>query len=156
MLAICRVLVVENFSGVDEILSVLDELSGYDVILAADRDAAFTELDRGGALKAPFAIAVIGACEAEADLKLADYAALRGCVVIAAADDAEQREPFLARGYELLEMPCRAEELIVRLAAARLRIGLADRRPRLRAVELRRRRRLHVVDRGAESLRAFV
>jgi DNA-binding response OmpR family regulator len=156
MFAQCRVLVVENFCGVDEILSIIDDQAGYEVTLAGDRDAAFTELDRGGELKARFTIAVIGCTEPMPDLKLAEYAALRGCVVIGVAEEAEQREPLLARGYDLVDLPCRPEELIVRLAAARLRAGLAERRPSLRAAELRRRRRVPAFERGAEFARLAV
>src|SRR5690242_1793107 len=155
MLSQCRILVVENFCGVDEILSIIDDQPGYDVTLAGDRDAAFTELDRGGELKARFTVAVIGCTDPARDLKLAEYAALRGCVVIGAAEEAEQREPLLARGYDLVEVPCRPEELIVRLAAARLRAGLAERRPALRG-ELRRRRRIPSFDRGTEFARYAV
>jgi len=153
MLPQCRVLVVEDFRGVDEILSIIDDQSGYDVTLAADCEAAFTELDRGGELKARFTIAVIGCADPARDLKLAEYAALRGCVVIGVAEEAGQREPFLARGYDLVEASCRPEELIVRLAAARLRAGLAERRPGARGGDLRRRRRIPAFDRGAEFAR---
>jgi hypothetical protein len=153
MRSLCRVLVVENFPCVDEVLSIVDDQVGYEVMLAPDRDAAFNELDRG-AVKAPYTAAIIGGGEPSLDLKLAEYAALRGCVVIAAVEGAGQREPFLARGYDLVEVPCREEELIVRLATARLRAGLIDRRGRVRVAETHRRRRFPLFRPDLEFRRA--
>ena len=137
----CRVLVVEALESMDEVFSIVDEITGCEATAVMDREAAFIELDRG-ALKAAYTVAIIGSREPERDLKLVEYAALRGCAVIVAVEDDACREPFLARGYDLVELPCRAEELIVRVAAARLRAGLAEKR-------LRRQR-------GAESCRGVM